>query len=68
MVIRASIEEHYKDSYGGRAALYGNDDGSWTLIMASGFERTEKTYATRKGARIAMGRSSDTWRLIPLNR
>ena len=55
--------ELYKDFYGCTASVKHNDNGALLTIRTPFGKIVKKQkYATRKGAMIAMGRSSDCWR------
>ena len=56
------MKKYYKDFYGCTASIEEHRDGSATLRMVAGNTRTEKTYKSVRGARVAMGKLSDGWR------
>lgn len=58
--------ESYHDFYGCHACLRVNKDGTARLTVrtSSGKLIHAKNYKSRKGARIAMGRMSETWKRI----
>ena len=53
-------KKYYKDLYGCTGSIQRVAKG-YTVIMWAGFTLYKKTYTTFKGARVAMGKFSDTW-------
>lgn len=60
------MKKNYKDFYGCTASITVARDGRAKLVMrtAGGKLIARGEYKTERGARIAMGRSSDGWRQI----
>ena len=57
--------EIYHDSYGGQACIRKTKSGGARLTVHVGKKTVlAKDYATYRGAKIAMGRMSDTWRKV----
>ena len=63
--IKSTITWVYRDFYGASASIRVKGDGTAKLIVRDGWGRmmVRKEYNTFKGARIAMGRLSDSWQL-----
>lgn len=58
------MREFYKDFYGCSACIRIDRDGSAHLTVRAGGKLVhKKSYNNKRGARIAMGRLSDGWRL-----
>jgi len=55
------MKTYYRDFYGATASIEVNRDDTATLSVSSGGKRFRKTYNTYKGARIALGKWSDSW-------
>ena len=57
------LREFYKDFYGCAASINHRDDGTVVLcVMTPGGKLIhKKSYSSRRGARIAMGKLSDGW-------
>ena len=55
--------EYYRDFYGCTASIREKRNGTFRLIMSTpqGKLIQAKDYNTYRGAKIAMGRSSDCW-------
>lgn len=58
------MKKIYKDFYGSTASITVRKDGTAKLVMSYGSKRESKVYNTERGARIAMGKSSDGWREV----
>lgn len=58
------MKHYYRDIYGATASIEEHRDGGATLRTCAGLVKTAKRYASRKGARIAMGRMGDGWREV----
>ncbi len=57
--------EIYHDSYGGQACIRISKNGGARLTVHAGGKTIHaKDYVTYRGAKIAMGRMSDTWRRV----
>ena len=58
------MKRYFKDFYGSSASITATRDGSFRLIIRldNGKLFHRKTYATERGARVAMGRMSEGWR------
>lgn len=57
--------ERYRDCYGATARIRTSKSGGARLTVYSGTKLMHaKDYATYRGAKIAMGRMSDTWRKV----
>lgn len=52
----------YRDAYGAKAVLRKTYKGFALLVTCMGKRIIAKTYATERGARIAMGRVGDCWK------
>ena len=60
-----TVVSYWKDFYGCTASIKHNDNGAdLTIRTPSGELIHKKHYATLKGAKIAMGKSSDEWHFI----
>lgn len=59
------MKRYFKDACGGTASIKETPKGLYRLRVADGTGRTTKrgVYDTHRGARIAMGRMSDCWRV-----
>ena len=57
------MTNYYRDFYGGSASIKTLQDGSVRLIVYDGHGRMvlKKSYASKRGARIAMSKLSDGW-------
>lgn len=55
------MKRYYKDFYGTTASITKRRDGTAKLVMCAGGKRESKVYNSERGARIAMGKSSDGW-------
>lgn len=55
--------EYYKDFYGCTASIRTMRNGTVRLVVCTpdGKNIKTKTYSSRKGARIAMGKMSEAW-------
>lgn len=60
------MKKHFRDFYGCTASITVMRDGRAKLVVRTpgGKLVTRGEYKTERGARIAMGRSSDGWRQI----
>lgn len=59
------MTRYFKDFYGTSAKITTHKDGTAVLKMSAGGKRFwNKTYATERGAKIAMGKMSDCWREV----
>lgn len=58
------MKKFYRDCYGSTASIMKHRDDSATLIICTGQgnQIIRRTYDTERGARIAMGMYSDSWR------
>lgn len=55
----------FRDFYGGTASIKTGASGATLTVRTSGGKLThKKTYATERGAKIAMGRISEGWRKV----
>lgn len=56
-------KEYYRDFYGCTASILTNRDGRahLTIRLPNGSLFLGKTYSTYRGARIALGKTSDCW-------
>ena len=54
---------YYIDFYGCTASITVRPNGSALLVTYCGRKRESKTYKTERGAKIAMGKMSDCWRI-----
>ena len=56
-------KNYYRDLYGGSASIRECRDGSWLLTVCDGYGGRihRKSYASARGARIALGKWSDSW-------
>lgn len=60
-----TVVSYWKDFYGCTASIRHNDNGAkLTIRTPSGQLIKQKTYKTRQGAMIALGKSSDGWHFI----
>lgn len=58
------MREFYKDFYGCAACIRIDRDGAARLTVRAGGKLVhQKWYKNKRGARIAMGKLSDGWRL-----
>lgn len=66
MELYGATMELYKDFYGGRACIRTAKSGEarLTIRTPSGKLIHAKDYKTYRGAKIAMGRMSDGWKLV----
>jgi len=57
----------FRDLYGCSASIRRKPDGSWLIrIACRGQLVHRKSYATERGARIALGHWSDTWKPVTI--
>lgn len=56
------MKKYYRDFYGGTASIQKTRKG-YKLTVCDGYGRAflKKVYATERGAKIAMGKTSDCW-------
>ena len=57
------MTKYYRDFYGATASIKAVHAG-YRLTVSAGGKRVTKVYATERGARIALGRWSDSWREV----
>ncbi len=56
------MKKYYRDFYGCTASITKVEDGFRLRVsLPNGRCRMSKVYSTERGARIAMGRLSDSW-------
>ena len=59
------MKTYYRDFCGATASISIARDGAATLKVSAGGKRiVSKTYSTERGARVAMGRTGDSWREV----
>lgn len=57
-----NMKKYYRDFYGSSASIQMMRDGSAKLRIRCGSKLiVNKTYNTERGAKVAMGKSSDGW-------
>lgn len=57
-----ATRKFYRDAYGAKAALWKGSKGYGLLVTCMGKRIIAKTYATERGAKIAMGKVGDCWK------
>lgn len=55
------MKKYYRDFYGASASITEHRNGTATLVVFCAGKRERKTYKSVRGAKIAMGKSSDGW-------
>lgn len=58
------MKRYFRDFYGSTACITAMRSGEYKLSVSAGGKRTTKTYATERGAKIALGKYSDAWREV----
>lgn len=54
----------FRDWYGGTAIIRQGHEGTRLTVTVMGKRIISKTYATERGARIAMGRVGEGWKEV----